>query len=167
MRIRQRQDADLDELALVARRVHASDRYPVHLPDGDVRRFLTRPTSTIAWVLTVGDRIVGHVALNEATSEPVMRAVNDLGDDRPARFVARLLVDPDARRSGYGRALLEHARHAALADGCVPVLDVVDIPTAAPAIALYRAAGWQEIARVSFHLGDLHLDEIVFLGSPA
>ena len=167
LQIRQRQDADLEQLETVARRVHASDRYPIYLPDGDLRRFLTQPTPFAAWVMTEDDRIVGHVALNDATSDPVMRAVDDLDNGRPARYIARLLVDPNARRAGYGRMLLEHARCEAVAEGCLPVLDVVDIPTAAPAIALYRAAGWQEMARVSFGLGDMHLDEIVFVGSPA
>ena len=27
-----------------------------------------------------------------------------------------------------------------------------------------RGSGWHEIARVSFDLGDMHLDEIVFVG---
>jgi len=167
LQIRQRQDADLKRLETVARRVHASDRYPIYLPDGDFRRFLTQPTPIAAWVMTEDDRIVGHVALNDATSDPVMRAVDDLANDRPARYIARLLVDPNARRAGCGRMLLEHARSEAVAEGCLPVLDVVDIPTAAPAIALYRAAGWQEVARVSFDLGDMHLNEIVFVGSIA
>jgi len=167
LQIRQRQDADLVQLEAVARRVHATDRYPIYLPDGDFRRFLTQPASIAAWVMTEEDRIVGHVALNDATSNPVMRAVDDLGNDRPVRYIARLLVDPSARRTGNGRALLEHARREAVAGGCLPVLDVVDIPTAAPALALYRADGWHEIARVSFDLGDMHLDEIVFVGSTA
>ena len=113
------------------------------------------------------DRVVGHVALNETTSAPVMRAVADHGYDRAVRYVARLLVDPGARRTGAVRALLEHARREAVATGCVPVLDVVDISTAAPAIALYRQSGWHQIARVSFDLGDLHLNEIVFVGPTA
>lgn len=167
LQIRRRQDADLDQLETVARRVQSSDRYPIYLPDGDFRRFLTQPASIAAWVMTDEDRIVGHVALNDATSEPVMLAVDHLRDDRPARYIARLLVDPNTRRTGSGRALLEHARREAVAEGCLPVLDVVDIPTAAPAIALYRADGWQEIARVSIELGDLQLDEIVFVGSTA
>lgn len=167
VQIRQRLNADLEQLEIVARRVQAADRYPIYLPDGDFHRFLTQPASIAAWVMADEDRIVGHVALNDATSAPVMRAVADHGHDSPARYVARLLVDPGARRTGAGRALLEHAHREAVATGCLPVLDVVDIPTAAPAIALYRQSGWHEIARVGFDLGDLHLDEIVFVGSTA
>ena len=42
------------------------------------------------------------------------------------------------------------------------MLDVVDIPTAAPVLAAYRADGRQEIARVTFDVGDMHLDETAF-----
>jgi len=139
--IRLRQDSDLEQLQAVAQQVQSSDGYPIYLPDGDFGCFLTEPASIAAWVMTDQDQIVGHVALNEGTSAPVMLAVNELGYDRPARYIARLLVDPDARRSGSGRALLEHARCEAVAEGCLPMLDVVDIPTAAPAIALYQADG--------------------------
>ena len=161
--MRERREADLEQLEVLARRVHTSDRYPIHLPDGDFSRFLTRPSSLSAWVATQDDEIIGHVALNDTTSEPVMGAVAGLKGDRPAVYVARLLVDPSVRRSGTGRALLKQALQEAVSSGRLPVLDVVDIPTAAPAIALYRSEGWVETARVSFDLGDLHLEEIVFL----
>jgi len=66
----------------------------------------------------------------------------------------------DVRASG-GHCCNTHGRQHCRT-GFLPVLDVVDIPTAAPAIALYRAEGWREIARVSFDLADMHLEEIVF-----
>jgi GNAT superfamily N-acetyltransferase len=93
-----------------------------------------------------------------------MDAVAGREGDGPVIYVARLLVEPSARRSGIGRALLKQALREAVSSGHVAVLDVVDIPTAAPAIALYRSEGWVETARVSFELGDLHLEEIVFTG---
>lgn len=163
LQIRKRNDADFQRLEIIARRVQAADRYPIYLPNGDYRRFLRQPASTAAWVATLADQVVGHVALNDSTSTPVMRAVDELGDERPALYIARLLVDPNARRTGSGRALLDHARREAQSSGHLPALDVVDIPTAAPAISLYRAEGWREIARVSFDLADMHLDEIVFI----
>lgn len=167
VQIRERQAADLEQLEILARRVHTLDGYPIYLPDGDFRRFLTRPQSLRAWVATHDHEIIGHVALNDVTSTPVMDAVADLNDDRPAGYVARLLVDPRSRRFGAGRALLKHALHEAVSTDRLPVLDVVDTPTAAPAVALYRADGWVETARVSFDLGDLRLEEIVFVGPTA
>lgn len=43
------------------------------------------------------------------------------------------------------------------------MLDVVDTPTAAAAISLYRREGWKEVGRVRFHAD---IDELVFR-SPA
>lgn len=60
---------------------------------------------------------------------------------------------PALAAAGSGRALLEHARREAVSRRGLSVLDVVDIPTAVAAIALYRAEGWQEIARVSGQIG--------------
>ncbi|MEM9515385.1 MAG: GNAT family N-acetyltransferase [Actinomycetota bacterium] len=167
MQLRRRHAADLEQLEILARRVHTVDGYPIYLPDGDFRRFLMQPQSLNGWVATHDDKIIGHVALNATTSKPVMDAVADLNDDRPAVYVARLLVDPSSRRSGAGRTLLKLALDEAVSNERLPVLDVVDTPTAAPAIALYRAEGWAETARVRFDLGDLHLEEIVFVGPTA
>jgi len=97
---RERRDDDLDELVAVAARVHAVDHYPIFLPHGDFARFLTRPSPVAAWVAVRDERIVGHVALNAETSGPVMRLAAELVPERRVAYVARLLVDPDARRQG-------------------------------------------------------------------
>jgi len=163
--IRERREADLDQLEEVARRVRAVDGYPIYLPDDDARRFLCRPQPIAAWVAVADGRVLGHVALNASTSEPVMAAVAAVDPERPAAYVARLLVAPTARRSGVGRALLARARGHAVEAGFLPALDVVDGPNAAAAIALYRSEGWSQIARVSFRLADLDVDELVFVVS--
>jgi GNAT superfamily N-acetyltransferase len=77
------------------------------------------------------------------------------------------MVDPDARRGGVGRALLDQARRVAVDSGHVPMLDAVDTPAAAGAIALYRREGWEEVGRVKFTLVDPHVDELVFRGPPS
>lgn len=164
MEIRERRDDDLDQLFTVAARVKAIDKYPVFLPDGNLARFLTRPTPVAAWVAVRADEVVGHVALNPETSILVMRLVADLMSERGAIYVSRFLVDPAVRRQGVGRRLLEKARRSALDHGHVPMLDVVDTPTAKAAISLYRREGWKEVGRVSFELKDTEIDELVFLG---
>jgi ribosomal protein S18 acetylase RimI-like enzyme len=156
--IRERHESDLDELVSLATRVEAVDNYPGYLPDRDFVRFLTRPEPVAAWVAVRDDVIVGHVALSPGTSKTVMALV---GNDA-ATYVARLLVDPDTRRSGIGRALLDHACRAGRARGRPVYLDVIDRPEAAAAIALYRAEGWQEIGRAAFTLGGADLEELVF-----
>ena len=163
MQVRERRAEDLDQLVAIAERVRTSDRYPIHLPDGDFLRFLTRPQSVGAWVATQDHAIVGHVALNTETSRPVMRLARDVVTGSPA-FVARLFVDPDARRRGIGARLLEHARVQAVTRGYVPVLDVVDTPSATAAISLYRRVGLQEVGRTAFRLADeTETDELIFV----
>lgn len=160
--IRSRRADDLVDLVAVATRVHDVDGYPIHVPDGDLATFLTRPTPTTAWVAVHGSAIVGHVALHETTAPAVMDLVEAIGSDRPPVYVARLLVDPGARRLGIGRRLLDHACRAAVAAERTPFLDVVDTPRAAPAIALYRHDGWDEVGRVTFDLAGTAITEIVF-----
>src|ERR1019366_4153622 len=76
------------------------------------------------------------------------------GSPRPARWppgapgttagwpgIARLFVDPAARRQGLARALLDAAAGHARTRGLQPVLDVV--AGSEPAIALYERSGWE------------------------
>jgi len=162
--IRERRNEDLAELVAVAAQVQRVDNYPMFLPGGDLERFLTRPTPIAAWVAIRDHKIVGHVALNDSTSPPVMQLVEDRRPMNPPAYVARLLVAPSSRGDGVGRRLLEHARRAAVKAACSPFLDVVHTPSAASAISLYRHAGWEEIGRVSFDLVDDEIQELVFCG---
>ena len=110
-----------------------------------------------------GGDVVGHVALNAETSLPVVRRVREVVPDGSVAFVARLLVEPSARRRGIGARLLDHARSEAIARDLVPMLDVVDTPSASAAISMYRRQGWQEVGRTTFKLLDGHdLEELVF-----
>ena len=160
--IYRRTDADLPLLAAVAARVRAADGYPIHLPDDDFERFLRRPPPVDSWVALSDGVPLGHVALNDSTSRPVMELTEQLQITPAPIFVARLLVDPSVRRRGVGWTLLETARTAAEEMGRTPMLDVVDIPSAAPAIALYRRSGWVEVGDVRFDLAGDRLTERVF-----
>jgi len=164
MEIRERRADDLDELVAVAGRVREVDNYPMFLPDGGLVRFLTGPSPVAAWVAVDRDQLVGHVALNDVTSKPVMRLVAERGSALPPAYVARLLVEPGSRRHGLGRQLLERARGAAVAGERTPFLDVVDTPTTAAAVRLYRSDGWVEIGRVTYELLGDDIDELVFQG---
>lgn len=124
------------------RRTHELDGYPRYAQQHPAR-FLAPRHETAAWVAEWDGALVGHVALHDAAVDPTWPAAHratGLPAERLA-VVARLLVSPDLRRGGVGRALLGHATRAAHAAGRRPVLDVQrDSPAA---IGLYERAGWQ------------------------
>ena len=163
MRVRTRTPEDIAALATVGQRVRAKDGYPRYLPGGDHVAFLVHPEPIAAWIAEDGDDIVGHVALHPSTSAVVIEAIRASGIAGPLGVVSRLLVDPDHRRTGLGRHLLEVARRHAEELDLVPVLDV--IATSAGPIELYRNAGWIELARVDYTFPDgQHVEELVFRG---
>jgi ribosomal protein S18 acetylase RimI-like enzyme len=158
--IRARTLPDLDELASLIARVRMVDGYPIHLPDDDARRFLTDPSPIGAWVADDGGRVVGHVAVNLSSNQAVMDVVHEAGFDGGVGFIARLLVDPDVRRKGIGRQLLERGKAHLLSLGRTPVLDVVASSTAA--ISLYGSSGWTVIGTAQFELPGQLITELVF-----
>lgn len=162
--VRTRTDADLDECERLAEAVLHGDGYPPYLP-GDLRSFLAAPGALAAWVAEEDRRIVGHVALHQQSSMPVMA----LACARTARsaddlvVVARLLVSPTARRRGIGRSLLHTAATAALAEDRWPILDVVPHLTAAR--WLYERSGWTCAGTVTVPLPNgAAITELVYLG---
>ena len=139
MPIRLRVPDDMPECVAVLRRVHEMNGYPVRWPR-DPTGSLTPAGLEAAWVAVDRDFIVGHAALVRGVSASCLlhatgRGASELGG------VARLFVDPTARRAGHARELLDTATSHAVAHGLQPVLDVVDDGLAA--IALYESAGWQ------------------------
>ena len=80
--------------------------------------------------------LVGTVQLDLATPQ-----------NQPHRAeVAKLLVDPAARRRGVGRALMRAAER--VAQGAGRRLLVLDTNAGGAAEALYRGMGWQEVGRI-------------------
>ena len=90
---RRRNDADLPLLAEVAARIRAADGYPIHLPDDDFERFLRRPPPVDSWVALADGVPLGHVALNDSTSRPVMELVEQL-QITPASITERTFRAP-------------------------------------------------------------------------
>ena len=162
VQFRERAATDLVALAEVARRVRATDGYPVYLPGDDYERFLTQPVPIGAWVAEADNgKLAGHVALNLKASPAVISALRAAGVTGSLGVVARLLVDPDCRRTGLGARLLDRACSEALSLNLVPVLDVVVSSTAA--IALYRRQGWTEVGATWIEFPDgKRIGELVF-----
>jgi GNAT superfamily N-acetyltransferase len=144
--------------------VHANDGYPVYLP-GNLRSFLEMPGAIASWVADSGREIIGHVALHPGSSKGVMALAGEATGLPASRLgvVARLLVDPGARRLGVGRSLLRAAADDAAQRGLWPILDVVTHHEAA--IRLYEECGWTRLGMVTTALGSgLSIDEFVYLG---
>lgn len=142
VRIRLRRAEDAAACAHLMRLTHQVDGYPRYLPD-DLPSFLMDASELAAWVAEAGDDIVGHVALHGGAGDPaavVATPATGLAAHRLA-VVARLMVHPDARRTGLGRKLLAAASEFARRHQLRPVLDVQQ--AAEPALSLYESLGWK------------------------
>ena len=131
--------------------VHQVDGYPLYLPD-DVPGFITPDYEVAAWVSEHDGRVVGHVALHQASVDPTLAAaqrVTAFPADRLA-VVSRLFTSPRVRRSGVGRSLLRYATEQAHRRGQRAVLDVGK--TLPAAVALYESERWQRVDSLELHL---------------
>ena len=97
-----------------------------------------RPWGVAAFAALIGQP--GVMALGDADGFILIRAVLDEAE------ILTLAVRPEARRRGYGRALVEAAAAQARSDGIERLyLEVAEDNTAA--LALYRATGFAEVGR--------------------
>lgn len=155
MLIRTKLDSDDDACVAVMERTHAVDGYPRYWP-AKPDRFLRAQGETDAWVAVddggTDSRVVGQVALHRAEGEPVLALAQEatgLPADRLA-VLARLLVHPDVRGRGAGRALVRTATARAHTTGRRAVLDVLQ-STTGPA-RLYESEGWTRLGPTSLDL---------------
>lgn len=136
MEIRLRTDADLETCVAFLRTVHAKAGYPVNWP-AEPRDWLTPPDLLGCWVITVEDRVAGHVAVTRGGPGQAL--------------VERLFVDPAETGAGLGRQLLDHCLAVAAEHNLDLGLEVADNCHAA--IALYKRAGWHETSRTPITWG--------------
>lgn len=151
--IRARQDTDLSALAYLLGRQQAQTRYPFVWPfPRPVEEFLKRPTELQAWVATIDDDVVGHVALESVGDDPIGRswAAAHNAPLSQLRCVSVFFADISRAGQGIGSRLLATATEAALAEG-YPVLDVVAAHETP--VNLYLRRGWQivETTRAPWH----------------
>lgn len=136
MEIRPRTEIDLEPCITFLRAVHDQSGYPVNWP-ADPRDWLTPPDALGCWVITVEDRVAGHVAVTRG------------GPGRA--LVERLFVDPAETGAGLGRRLLDHCLTVAAEHNVDLALEVADNCHAA--IGLYQRAGWHETGRTPITWG--------------
>ena len=153
----------MDACVRLAEVVHGRDGYPAYLAT-DLRTFLSASDALAAWVAEAEGRVIGHVALHRRTIPAAMSIAAEAATCPVDRLgvVARLLVGPEARQRGVGRALLEVATQEARTLGRWPVLDVSD--QFLPAVALYERSGWVRAGQVHLELDGRAIEELVYLG---
>lgn len=149
MRVRPRRDADIPELVELAEAVLIADRWPPHRV-GSTRDFIVGSAPLAALVAEDEGKVVGQVLLHKNSAPQVMTIAADALRVDPQTFavVARLFVDPRARRRGLGQLLFQAAESAARELDKHPILDVwTELESA---IALYEGAGWRRLGEATF-----------------
>lgn len=144
MQVRARQTEELEACAALLHTVHVADRYPSTWPPDPVQ-WLVAAGERISWVALEADRIVGHLALRSSGDEPVWPAWLAASSANVERLavLTRFFVDPGARCSGIGGALLDEAEQHAETNGLRLVLEVAG--HCRHAIALYERRRWQPV----------------------
>lgn len=148
MHVRAGHHDDLPAVArLMARSQQLDGTYPAPHYAGDsattVARWLTRHEALARWVAVDDGEVVGHVQLS-AVHDPGLAAVLDGQGGADGHLeVGRLVVAAGTRRRGTGAGLLDAAVAGARARGARPCLCV--LATQHAAVALYRAAGFEEL----------------------
>ena len=161
MRVRPRAEADVPRLLEIVGRTHETDRYPVLLPDV-ARDFVVSRHEVAAWVAET-DEVVGQVALLDLSGDDDLRSRTDeWGLTEQVVILGRLFVDPAARGTGAGAALLEAATNGARERGKRPILDVMKEYESA--VALYEKRGWERIGEATRTLRGQTFEEWVYLG---
>ena len=151
--IREKRVEDASACLELLMQVHQLDGYPPHLPE-NVPAFITPHYEVAAWVAERGRRIIGHVALHQASVDPTLDAAQRATGLPAERLVviSRLFTAPALRQAGIGRALLRHATSQAVSRGQRAVLDVGQTQTAP--IALYESEGWERVESLALRVDE-------------
>ncbi|MFD8079679.1 GNAT family N-acetyltransferase [Streptomyces sp. NPDC059718] len=155
IRVRRREEGDLDACVRVLAAVHDRDGYPVDWPAAPAAWLSA--ASLAAWVAESEGVVVGHVGLGPGSGSDAAPGLWSAREGAgPTAVVGRLFVAPGARGHGIGALLMAAAVEEARLRGLHPVLDVVASDTAAA--ALYERLGWTLLATVEQRWGpDRHV----------
>ena len=134
VRIRDREQADLQPCVELLEMVHVANQYPTLWPV-DPRAWLSPAGLLTALVAVQQDEILGHVAVIAKPEQP----------DREVVELSRLFVSSDHQRRGVGAALADSVVDYARQLGCGLVLVVVDDRSGT--LGFYQRRGWRFTGR--------------------
>jgi aminoglycoside 6'-N-acetyltransferase I len=101
MRVREFQDSDWDEWRRMDQALFPDNEFEEDL-EADMRALLARPDAAVFIAERSDGSVCGYVEVGA-------RAYADGCRSSPVGYIEAWYVDPDVRRSGYGRALLDAA----------------------------------------------------------
>lgn len=174
MTIRPRTPTDVPGLVEVMGSQQAATRYPVRWPPPfPPEDFIVRSGEIGAWVAQVDGRLAGHISARRVPVIPEDTSAGDeagiwtAGTGLPVDrlgSISALFLATWATGLGLGGALHDVAVAALRAAGLTPVLDVTQ--NNAPALALYRSRGWQEVGSGRPHWLPADWDDVLYFVLP-
>ena len=139
--IRSRQEIDLVKLGEIMRRVYEQDRYPVEGVE-NTDEILRTSASALSWVAHLAGQVIGQISLIPAFDDVklcrVLAEQNGIETDGLA-FISRLFIDPNYRKCGAGRTLVQTALSYAKSQESKVALEVMQKDKGA--IRLYESMG--------------------------
>lgn len=150
-------DCDIEIRSFRVAQRDALERFVVDLPTQELLfldRDLRHPKVIAAWIEAIeSGEIASFVAVKDERILATTANIRDpLGWSRHVCEI-RLLVQPDARGRGIGRALLERSIDRAVADGATKLVARMT-PDQTGAITLFEESGFRGEALLASHIRD-------------
>ena len=138
MAVRVYRDADWDEWLRMSMALFPGHPADDHTPD--MRAFRGRGDAEVFIAERDDGTVAGYVEVGA-------RSYADGCDTSPVAYIEAWYVDPDARRRGYGRALLAAAEQWARANGYREMASDASLDNTI-SHAAHRRAGYEEVDRI-------------------
>lgn len=139
MRVREFQDSEWDEWRRMDQALFPENEFADDL-EADMRAFLARDDATVFMAERPDGSVCGYVEVGS-------RAYADGCRSSPVGYIEAWYVDPDVRRSGYGRALLAAAETWARARGYTEMASDARLDNRI-SINAHENSGYAEIDRI-------------------